>query len=94
MILLMKMHAVVFGNTANYEAVYETVTKEEGPSIKIVDSQQFIVTGIRGYLSLKVVHFVMNLHTLPRTFYISRYVLVRMLFWMIRVTQNVIDVMT
>ena len=54
--------------------MYEPITPDEGPSIKIVDSQQFIVTKIRGYLSLKVVHFVMNLHTLPRTFYISRYV--------------------
>ena len=65
--------------TENYRKVYEPVTKEEGPSIKIADSQQFTVTNIRGYLSLKVVHFVMNLHTLPRTFYISRYV--RLMFY-------------
>ena len=58
----------------NYQKVYETVSKDEGPSIKIVDSQQFIVNKIRGYLPLKVVHFCMNLHTLPRTFFISRYV--------------------
>lgn len=58
--------------TENYAKVYEPITQDEGPSIKIVDSQQFTVTKIRGYLSLKVVHFVMNLHTLPRTFYISR----------------------
>jgi hypothetical protein len=60
--------------TENYKEVYQSVDREEGPSIKIVDSQQFIVTNIRGYLSLKVVHYVMNLHTLKRTFYISRYV--------------------
>lgn len=31
------------------------------------------VNNIRGYLPLKVVHFVMNLHTMPRTFYLTRH---------------------
>ena len=31
------------------------------------------VHNIRGYLPLKVVHFVMSLHTLPRTFYLTRH---------------------
>jgi broad specificity phosphatase PhoE len=31
------------------------------------------VSNIRGYLPLKVVHFVMNLHTLPRTFFLTRH---------------------
>lgn len=31
------------------------------------------MNNIRGYLPLKVVHFVMNLHTLPRTFYLTRH---------------------
>lgn len=31
------------------------------------------VNNIRGYLPLKVVHFVMNLHTLPRTFFLTRH---------------------
>ena len=31
------------------------------------------VSNIRGYLRLKVVHFVMNLHTLPRTFFLTRH---------------------
>jgi broad specificity phosphatase PhoE len=33
----------------------------------------FSVSNIRGYLPLKVVHFVMNLHTLPRTFFLTRH---------------------
>ena len=57
----------------NYMAVYEPVIESEGPSIKIINSRQFIVTDIRGYLPLKVVHFLMNLHTLPRTFYLTRH---------------------
>ena len=31
------------------------------------------VNNIRGYLPLKVVHFVMNLHTLPRNFFLTRH---------------------
>lgn len=57
----------------NYMQVYEPVEESEGPSIKILNSRQFIVTGIRGYLKLKVVHFLMNLHTAPRTFYLTRH---------------------
>uniref|UniRef100_A0A7S3DVU0 6-phosphofructo-2-kinase domain-containing protein n=1 Tax=Entomoneis paludosa TaxID=265537 RepID=A0A7S3DVU0_9STRA len=57
----------------NYQKVYEPVEASEGPSIKIINSKQFVVTNIRGYLPLKVVHFCMNLHTLPRTFYLTRH---------------------
>eukprot|EP00523_Entomoneis_sp_CCMP467_P000791 CAMPEP_0168748640 /NCGR_PEP_ID=MMETSP0724-20121128/16282_1 /TAXON_ID=265536 /ORGANISM="Amphiprora sp., Strain CCMP467" /LENGTH=583 /DNA_ID=CAMNT_0008796479 /DNA_START=117 /DNA_END=1868 /DNA_ORIENTATION=+ len=57
----------------NYRSVYEPVESDEGPSIKIINSRQFVVTSIRGYLPLKVVHFCMNLHTLPRTFYMTRH---------------------
>ena len=54
-------------------SVYEPVDETDGPHLKIINSRQFIVTNIRGYLPLKVVHFVMNLHTLPRTFYLTRH---------------------
>ena len=57
----------------NYMSVYEPVDEEDGPHVKIVNSKTFIVNNIRGYLGLKVVHFVMNLHTLPRTFYFTRH---------------------
>lgn len=38
----------------NYIAVYEPVTEQDGPFCKIINSKQFIVNNIRGYLSLKV----------------------------------------
>mmetsp|Transcript_46056 Transcript_46056/g.68603 ORF Transcript_46056/g.68603 Transcript_46056/m.68603 type:complete len:602 (-) Transcript_46056:159-1964(-) len=58
----------------NYMSVYETVEESDGhPFVKIINSRQFHVSNIRGYLPLKVVHFVMNLHTLPRTFYLTRH---------------------
>jgi hypothetical protein len=56
-----------------YQEHYEPVGESDGPHIKIINSRQFIVTDIRGYLPLKVVHFVMNLHTLPRTFFLTRH---------------------
>jgi broad specificity phosphatase PhoE len=58
---------------ANYTKVYEPVAERDGPFVKIINSKQFIVHAIRGYLPLKVVHFVMNLHTLPRTFFLTRH---------------------
>jgi broad specificity phosphatase PhoE len=57
----------------NYMLSYQPVDMQDGPHIKIVNSRQFIVSNIRGYLPLKVVHFVMNLHTLPRTFFLTRH---------------------
>ena len=58
---------------ANYEKNYQPVDEDDGPFCKIVNSHRYVVHNIRGYLSLKVVHFVMNLHTLPRTFYLTRH---------------------
>lgn len=58
---------------ANYEKYYEPVDEDDGPFCKIVNSHRYVVHNIRGYLSLKVVHFVMNLHTMPRTFYLTRH---------------------
>jgi len=58
---------------ANYEKVYEPLSDQDGSYIKIINSKQYIVNGIRGYLPLKIVHFVMNLHTLSRTFYLTRH---------------------
>jgi broad specificity phosphatase PhoE/predicted kinase len=57
----------------NYKSVYDTVDERDGSHIKIINNQTFIVHNARGYLPQKVVHFVMNLHTLPRVFYLSRH---------------------
>ena len=39
---------------ANYSKVYEPVSERDGPFVKIINSKQFIVNAIRGYLPLKV----------------------------------------
>lgn len=57
----------------NYADVYDTVDERDGSHIKIINNQTFVVHNARGYLPQKVVHFVMNLHTLPRVFYLSRH---------------------
>lgn len=61
------------GRRSQYQKVYKTLDESDGNYIKVINCRQFIVNNIRGYLSLKVVHFIMNLHTLPRTFYLTRH---------------------
>lgn len=39
---------------ANYEKVYEPLSDRDGSYIKIINSKQYIVNAIRGYLPLKV----------------------------------------
>jgi len=63
-----------------YELTYEPLNENEqvyhNQKISfccIMNSHSYKVHNIRGYLSLKVVHFVMNLHTSPRTFYLTRH---------------------
>jgi broad specificity phosphatase PhoE len=57
-----------------YMSVYVPIDESDGCSyVKIINSRKFIANNIRGYLKLKVVHFVMNLHTLPRTFFLTRH---------------------
>ena len=56
-----------------YKKYYTTVGDDEGAFIKLYDCKKFVINRVRGYLPLKVVHFCMNLHTLPRTFYLSRH---------------------
>jgi len=57
----------------NYEGIYHTLEDSDGCYIKVLNSRKFVIHNVRGYLPLKVVHFIMNLHTLPRTFYLSRH---------------------
>jgi len=57
----------------NYQNIYRTLEDSDGCYIKVYNSKKFVIHNVRGYLPLKVVHFIMNLHTLPRTFYLSRH---------------------
>mmetsp|Transcript_6165 Transcript_6165/g.11677 ORF Transcript_6165/g.11677 Transcript_6165/m.11677 type:complete len:512 (+) Transcript_6165:348-1883(+) len=57
----------------NYSKGYTSVQDDEGSYVRIINYKKFEILNVRGYLPLKVVHFIMNLHTLPRTFYFTRH---------------------
>lgn len=57
----------------NYAKSYATLGDDEGSYIKVYDCKKFVVHDVRGYLPMKIAHFIMNLHTLPRTFYFTRH---------------------
>ena len=58
-----------------YAKSYEPVDENEGVSfMKIQDSEKYTIFNIHGFLPLKVVHFVINLTTLPPTVYLTRHV--------------------
>jgi len=57
----------------HYLSSYKTLDECDGSFIRVVNSKTFEVHGIRGYLPLKVVHFCMHVHTMPRTFYLTRH---------------------
>jgi 6-phosphofructo-2-kinase/fructose-2,6-biphosphatase 4 len=68
----------------NLEAVYETVTADEGPYIKIMNVGERIdvnriegeLRGVieltEGYLQTRCCFFLMNIHTRPRTIFFAR----------------------
>ncbi|EED94866.1 6-phosphofructo 2-kinase, partial [Thalassiosira pseudonana CCMP1335] len=56
-----------------YIDVYQPVSNDDGSHIKIINNETFVVHNVRGYLPQKVVHFVMNLHLVPREFYLTRH---------------------
>lgn len=58
----------------HYESVYETLKEEEGSYIKIIDAGLMVTTNrIAGFLPGRIVQFLMNLHFIPRTIYLSRH---------------------
>eukprot|EP00551_Chaetoceros_affinis_P000438 CAMPEP_0203640042 /NCGR_PEP_ID=MMETSP0088-20131115/5633_1 /ASSEMBLY_ACC=CAM_ASM_001087 /TAXON_ID=426623 /ORGANISM="Chaetoceros affinis, Strain CCMP159" /LENGTH=513 /DNA_ID=CAMNT_0050495103 /DNA_START=156 /DNA_END=1697 /DNA_ORIENTATION=- len=57
----------------NYMDIYKEVEDDEGSYVKVLNYRKFVIHNIRGYLPSKVVHFTMNLHTMPRTFYLTRH---------------------
>ncbi|WWC72588.1 uncharacterized protein I206_106550 [Kwoniella pini CBS 10737] len=55
------------------EQVYDTVTADEGPFIKVMNvGERIEVNRIEGYLQTRCCFFLMNIHTKPRTIYFAR----------------------
>ncbi|AAW41133.1 cytoplasm protein, putative [Cryptococcus deneoformans JEC21] len=54
-------------------AVYDTVTADEGPFIKVMNvGERIEVNRIEGYLQTRCCFFLMNIHTRPRNIYFAR----------------------
>lgn len=60
-----------------YEKVYQTLDfagdEKHLSGIKIIDSSQYIINRVRGYLPGRIAQFVMSLHTSKRAIYLSRH---------------------
>ncbi len=58
----------------HYAEVYEPVDESEGSYIKLIDvGRQVSVNQITGYLPSRLVSFLVNLHNVPRTIWLTRH---------------------
>ena len=59
-----------------YEKQYESIDEEldkQKSFIKIINvGQRFLVNRVTGHIQSRVVYFLMNIHVLPRTIYLTR----------------------
>lgn len=59
---------------AHYASVYEPVGKDEGAYIKLIDAgRELLAHRIQGYVPSRLVSFLMNLHLVPRSVYLTRH---------------------
>lgn len=59
---------------AHYERVYEPVDESEGAYIKLIDvGRQVTVNRIAGFIPSRLVAFLINLHNVPRTIWLTRH---------------------
>ncbi|MBK8169210.1 MAG: histidine phosphatase family protein [Sandaracinaceae bacterium] len=59
---------------AHYASVYEPVAKDEGAYIKLIDAgRELLAHQIQGYVPSRLVSFLMNLHLVPRSIYMTRH---------------------
>lgn len=59
---------------AHYHSVYETIIDDSRSWIKIVDAgRQVIINRFHGFLQTRIASFLMNLHLIPRTFWLTRH---------------------
>lgn len=58
---------------SNYAKGYTHVEDSEGSYVRVINYKKYEIHDVRGYLKLKVVHFIMSLHNLERTYYITRH---------------------
>lgn len=59
---------------AHYERAYEPVDESEGSFVRVIDvGRKVVAHRIQGYLPSRIVYFLMNLHTEPRSIWLTRH---------------------
>jgi broad specificity phosphatase PhoE/predicted kinase len=59
---------------ALYEKTYETVSDDEKSYVKLIDvGRQVVVNRVQGYLSARLVYFLMNIHPAQRKIWLTRH---------------------
>ncbi|KAJ7211247.1 6-phosphofructo-2-kinase-domain-containing protein [Mycena pura] len=62
-----------YGRIRDHEKYYEPVEETTWPFIRIINvGEKIMVNNIQGYLQSRIVFFLMNIHTKPRTIYFAR----------------------
>jgi len=59
---------------ANYEKVYQKVDEDNLSWVKLINNgQKVVINRIHGFLPMKMVQFLTNIHAFPHSFYLSRH---------------------
>mgnify|MGYP001401102941 CR=1 FL=1 len=59
---------------AHYERAYESIESEHFSFVKVHDvGRRVVAQNVRGYIQGRITQFVMNLHTVPRTIWLTRH---------------------
>lgn len=59
---------------ANYEKVYQKVDEDSLSWVKLINNgQKVVINRIHGFLPMKMVQFLTNIHAFPHSFYLSRH---------------------
>jgi broad specificity phosphatase PhoE/adenylylsulfate kinase-like enzyme len=59
---------------AHYESVYETVSEDEGPFVRLIERGQKVeMNRIHGYLTARIVFFLINARTSTRQIWLTRH---------------------
>ncbi len=60
----------------HYEQAYEPISEETDKNLSYIriynQGEKFLVNKVQGHVQSRVVYYLMNIHVLPRTIYLTR----------------------
>ena len=60
----------------HYEEAYEAIDEEHDSDLSFIriynQGEKFLVNKVQGHVQSRVVYYLMNIHVLPRTIYLTR----------------------